>query len=54
MRRFQDVLIDTAVRNDVRCEQEVYPASLDWVDRLAMASRRAEMRRIKLSRLLPA
>lgn len=53
MRRFQDVFIDVAVKNGIRCEQEAYPVSLDWVDKLALAARRAEMRRVKLLRLLP-
>lgn len=50
MRRFQDVFIDTALMRGI---QEDSGIGLDWVDRLAVRARKVDMRRIKLSRLLP-
>lgn len=50
MRRFQDAFIDTAIRRGM---QEECGISMDWVDKLAVSARKVDMRRIKLSRLLP-
>ncbi|MDP2226982.1 MAG: hypothetical protein Q8J78_05860 [Moraxellaceae bacterium] len=50
MRRFQDVFVDGALLRGLKNDGGI---ALDWVDRLAIAARRVELRRIKLSRLLP-
>lgn len=50
MQRFQDVFIDTATRRGV---QQDCGITLDWVDRLAVRAHKADLRLIKLSRVLP-
>lgn len=50
MRRFQDVFIDTATRRGV---QQDCGITLDWVDRLAVRAHKADLRLIKMSRVLP-